>query len=85
MIDEASPLYELRQGRDASLSTLILTIAGYDENMAQEVRARHWYDVKDIRCDHRYANSIKSHSDGSTMLNYDRFHDLKPDGHAATN
>ncbi|MFM8607553.1 MAG: ion channel [Hyphomicrobiales bacterium] len=85
VIDEASPLYELRKGQDASLSTLILTIAGYDENMAQEVRARHWYDIKDIRWDHRYADIIESHPDGSTMLNYDRFHDLEPDGHAATN
>jgi inward rectifier potassium channel len=80
VIDETSPLHDLHKGKEVPLSTLILTIAGYDENMAQEVRARHWYDVKDIRWDHRYADIIESHPDGSTMLNYDRFHDLEPDG-----
>lgn len=85
VIDETSPLHDLHKGKEVPLSTLILTIAGYDENMAQEVRARHWYDVKDIRWDHRYADIIESHPDGSTMLNYDRFHDLEPDGIVAKN
>ena len=80
VIDETSPLHDLRKGHEAPLSSLILTITGYDENMAQEVKARHWYDVKDIRWDHRYADIIESHPDGSTTLDYDRFHDLEPDG-----
>ena len=83
VIDENSPLHDLRHGRSAPLSSLILTITGYDENMAQEVKARHWYDVKDIRWDHRYADILESGPDGSTLLDYDRFHDSEPDGEKA--
>lgn len=79
VIDETSPLYLLRDGKASHLSTLILTITGYDETMAQEVKARHWYDVKDIRWDHRYADILESGPDGSTTLNYDRFHKSEPD------
>jgi len=56
VIDEHSPLYELMQGNEVPVSSLILTITGYDENMAQEVRARNWYNVHDIKWDHRYAD-----------------------------
>ena len=79
-IDESSPLHGMRNGKELPVSAFILTITGYDENMTQEVKARHWYDPGDIRWDHRYADIIESHPDGSTTLNYDRFHDLEPDG-----
>lgn len=80
VIDETSPLFEVSHGRDNSMSLLILSITGYDENMAQEVKARHGYDVKDIRWDHRYADILESGPDGSATLDYDRFHDSIPDG-----
>ncbi len=79
VIDEHSPLYQFRDGKDAAISTLILTIAGYDENMAQEVRARHWYNMHDIKWDHRYADILESDPDGDPTLNYDRFHDAEPE------
>ncbi|MEI6573916.1 MAG: ion channel [Alphaproteobacteria bacterium] len=79
-IDESSPLHGVRGGKEVPVSAFILTITGYDENMTQEVKARHWYDPSDIRWDHRYADIIESDPDGSTTLNYDRFHDLEPDG-----
>lgn len=79
VIDDTSPLFDLRHGAVSPLSSFILTIAGYDENMAQDVRARHWYDVKDIRWDHRYTDILESGPGGSTTLNYDRFHDSEPD------
>jgi inward rectifier potassium channel len=79
VIDETSPLYALREGKEAPVSSLILTIVGYDENMAQEVRARYWYHVNDIKWDHRYRDILKSDSDGETQLNYDQFHESEPD------
>lgn len=79
VIDETSPLHNLRHGDGSPLALLILSIAGYDENMAQEVRARQTYDLTDIRWDHRYADILESGPDGSTVLNYDRFHNLEPD------
>ncbi|NBQ38923.1 MAG: hypothetical protein EBU34_03890 [Alphaproteobacteria bacterium] len=60
IIDEYSPLHALTEGKEAPVSSLILTIAGYDENMAQEVRARYWYNVHDIKWDHRYADILES-------------------------
>jgi inward rectifier potassium channel len=79
VIDENSPLFALREGEEVLVSSLILTIAGYDENMAQEVRARYWYHVNDIKWDHRYTDILKSGSDGETQLNYDHFHESEPD------
>ena len=78
-IDEHSPLFALIEGQDAPVSALILTITGYDENMAQEVRARHWYDVKEIKWDHRYADILESGPDGDAQLNYDLFHESTPE------
>jgi len=78
-IDEHSPLNPLREGKEAPLSSLILTISGYDENMAQEVRARHWYNVSDIKWDHRYADILVTREDGETELNYNYFHEAISD------
>jgi len=79
VIDEQSPLHGLMEGHDVPVSSLILTITGYDENMAQEVRARNWYNVHDIKWDHRYADILVSGPDGETQLNYDHFHESTPE------
>ena len=82
VIDETSPLFKVRDAKEPNVSTLIVTLSGYDENMAQEVRARHWYNLHDIRWDHRYADILESGPDGDTQLNYDHFHESHPDTHA---
>ena len=79
VIDETSPLYKVRDAKEPNVSTLIVSLSGYDENMAQEVRARHWYNMHDIRWDHRYADILESGPDGDTLLNYDHFHESHPD------
>lgn len=79
VIDEASPLFKAHDAMEPNLSALIVSISGYDENMAQEVRARHWYNLHDIRWDHRYADILESGPDGESRLNYDHFHDYEPD------
>jgi len=79
VIDDTSPLRHARESHDG-LSNLIVTITGYDENMAQEVKARHWYNLHDIKWDHRYADILKSGPDGETELDYDLFHESQPDG-----
>jgi len=63
VIDETSPLFNIRNAKEPNVSTLIVSISGYDENMAQEVRARHWYNLHDIRWDHRYADILESGPD----------------------
>ncbi len=79
VIDETSPLYKVRDAKEPNVSTLIVSLSGYDENMAQEVRARHWYNMHDIRWNHRYADILESGPDGDTLLNYDHFHESHPD------
>lgn len=79
VIDEASPLYKVKEIKQPNVSNLIVSISGYDENMAQEVRARHWYNLHDIRWDHRYADILESGPDGDMFLNYDHFHESHPD------
>jgi len=79
VIDDESPLRHARQSHDG-MSSLILTIEGYDENMTQEVKARHWYHLHDIKWDHRYADILTSGADGATELDYDLFHESYPEG-----
>ena len=79
VINEESPLFGDLKADGGAISNLILSIKGYDENMAQEVRARHWYTVTDIRWRHRYADIMETEPDGTTRLNYDRFHDFHPE------
>jgi inward rectifier potassium channel len=83
IIDETSPLRHAREAGEG-LSTLIVTISGYDENMAQEVRARHWYNIHDIKWDHRYADILTSGADGATELDYDLFHVSHPEEKSGT-
>jgi inward rectifier potassium channel len=76
--DAASPIHgrsvEDLIGEDAMF---MLVIAGFDEASGQTVQAREYYTAEDIRWDHRYADILSTHPDGSTVLDYDRFHEVE--------
>lgn len=78
-IDESSPLFGLSQTelveRDAFL---ILSITGHDDTSAQTVHGRETYYAQDIRWDHRFVDVLGKTEDGSTLLDYARFHEIEP-------
>ena len=80
-IDETSPLHGFT--RDELLeddALFIFSVSGYDETSAQLVHARHAYSVTDVLWDHRFVDILTIRADGSTVLDYARFHDVEPVG-----
>ncbi len=78
-IDESSPLFGLTtEDLIESDAALILSISGHDETSAQTVHSRETYFAGDILWDHRFADVLTRTEDGSTLLNYERFHDVEP-------
>jgi inward rectifier potassium channel len=77
-IEEGSPL----AGRDpasfeANNLELIVSLVGMEEASGQQVHARHSYHFTDIRWNHRLADVMTEHDDGTRTLDYTRFHDVQ--------
>jgi inward rectifier potassium channel len=77
--DEASPIHG-RSTADlvAEEAMFMVVITGVDESSGQTVQAREYYAATDIRWDHRYADILSTRPDGSTVLDYARFHEVEP-------
>ena len=79
VIDEASPLYGLTaEDLKASDAFFILTVTGQDETSAQTMQARETYQSDELYWNHRYADVLSVLEDGTTILDYDRFHVIEP-------
>ncbi len=81
VIDEASPLHG-RTAEDLAAEDVffVLTITGEDETFAQTVQARETYGPDDLRWGSRYVDVLSVLEDGTTFLDYDRFHAVEPVG-----
>lgn len=81
VIDEASPLHG-RTAEDLAADDIffVLTITGEDETFAQSVQARETYGATDLLWGHRYVDVLSVLEDGTTFLDYDRFHAVEPIG-----
>ncbi len=80
-IDEASPLF----GRSAdeiaaSDLTFLVSLSGYDESAAQNVKARQTYSSQDLRFDHEFVDVITLEPNGARRVNYARVHDVRSVG-----
>lgn len=83
-IDAASPLHGLSAPDLAVVeATVLVTVAGVDENTAQALNARHAWAHDDIRWNHRFADILLAGEDGRVVLDYRCFHGVVPDGVAA--
>ena len=58
---------------------LVLTISGLDDNSAQQLNARHSYSQDHIRWRHRYVDISSNADDGRLILDYTKFHDVRPE------
>ncbi len=83
-IDEASPLAgESRESLLRAHAQILVGIVGVDETFAQTVYARHSYDARDIRWNHRFADILGRAEDGHRQIDYRRFHDTIEVGDSA--
>jgi inward rectifier potassium channel len=81
VIDQASPLFGLNAEDLAQAdAALVLSTGGIDDNSSQPLRARKSYSHDEIRWGHRYVDITTLTADGRLFIDYDRFHDVTPDG-----
>lgn len=78
-IDENSPLYGATPESLAAAETdIIVTLMGTDETVSQIVHSRHYYITEEILFDQRFVDIFTRKSDGRRLLDFTRFHDVKP-------
>jgi inward rectifier potassium channel len=79
VIDPASPLHGATpESLEAQQAEVIATILGIDETLSQTIHARHGYPGRDILFDRRFADILTRDSDGTTSIDYSRFHETLP-------
>lgn len=77
-IDEFSPLFNLNSNDlQQQNTTLIITINGHDETVAQTVHARHDYHATDIMFNHRFVDMITFLSNGNRIIDYSKLHKIE--------
>jgi inward rectifier potassium channel len=78
-IDETSPFFgdnamdRLRSGG----VEIYLTLTGVDETLAQTIHARVRYTLDDIVHNARFADILRVEPDGTRIIDYDRFHEIR--------
>lgn len=80
LIDATSPLYGKTDTMlEQAEAMIILIINGLDECSGQDMHARHLYTHADIRRHHQYVDIISNQADGTTLVDYEKFHDVVPE------
>ena len=75
-----SPLYDMSPDHLAQADALlVLTVSGLDDNFLQQLDARRTYSHDQIRWQHRYVDISSSSDQGRLILDYRKFHDVRPD------
>jgi inward rectifier potassium channel len=78
-IDADSPL---RQENEATLAAreaeVVVTLTGYDEELATLIHARKVYPAARIRWGARFEDVVKTLEHGGRVIDYRRFHDVEP-------
>ncbi|MEG3938598.1 ion channel [Microcoleus sp. S36b_A3] len=78
-IDESSPLYQLT-AKDLieQEAEIVITLTGIDETVSQTINARHSFVASEIMWNMRFVDIILRTPDGGRVVDYTRFHDVKP-------
>ncbi|MBD6616620.1 ATP-sensitive inward rectifier potassium channel 10 [Komarekiella sp. 'clone 1'] len=78
-IDEYSPLYGMTsESLIQTKTTLVISLSGIDETVAQVVHARHHYSANDILWNYRFVDIIHYTGEGHRYIDYNHFHDILP-------
>lgn len=79
VIDESSPLHNVTpETLEAGEAALLLTIEGIDETTSQSMMARHQWNIKDVRWNHRYMDLVHRDEDGVNVIDYSIFDEVLP-------
>jgi len=79
-IDADSPFYQKDESTLAdSLALMVCTMSGYDATYAQQTHARHIYYPEDFTFDANFVDVISHLEDGRLQIDYNKFHDTRPD------
>lgn len=78
-INESSPIYGMTaESLIQTNTTIIISLSGIDETVAQVVHARHTYAAQDILWNHRFVDIIHQTAEGHRYIDYQYFHDVVP-------
>ncbi|OUL19917.1 ion channel [Nostoc sp. 106C] len=76
-IDEYSPLFGMTaESLVQSNTTLVISVSGIDETVAQVVHARHTYGATQILWNYQFVNIMHDTEDGNRYIDYQSFHDV---------
>jgi inward rectifier potassium channel len=79
-LDAESPLRDATpEGLAAAEAVLIVTLSGFDENLATTVHARYSYGAAQILFGRRLADIISTGPGGERRVDYRRFHEVEPE------
>ncbi|MEH1842462.1 MAG: ion channel [Nostoc sp.] len=79
VIDEFSPLYGMTpESLTQTNTTMIVSLSGIDETVAQVVHARHTYGANEILWNNRFVDIFHHTPSGDRYIDYNRFHDVLP-------
>lgn len=79
-IDETSPLFGIDAAAlEASQASIVVMIEGFDESVAQTVRARRTYLAPEIAFGHRYVDVLEPSDNDRVRVNYAKFHLTEPE------
>ncbi|MCW6050827.1 ion channel [Microcoleus sp. A2-C5] len=78
-IDENSPLYQLTAiDLIEQQAEIVITLTGIDDTVSQTIHARHSFVAAEIVWNMRFVDIILRMPDGGRVVDYTRFHDVKP-------
>lgn len=79
VINESSPLYQVT-AKDLSecQAEIVITLTGIDDTVSQTIHARHSFVAAEIMWNMRFIDIISRTPDGGRVVDYTRFHDVKP-------
>ncbi|MDZ8051289.1 MAG: ion channel [Aulosira sp. ZfuVER01] len=76
-IDEYSPLFGMTtESLVQTNTTLVVSVSGIDETVAQVVHARHTYGATDILWNYQFVNIMHDTEDGHRYIDFQGFHDV---------
>ncbi|MBD2338498.1 ATP-sensitive inward rectifier potassium channel 10 [Calothrix sp. FACHB-156] len=77
IIDESSQLYGMTtESLLKTNSSIVISLSGIDETVAQVLHARHTYSATDLLWNYQFVNIMHETSDGHRYIDYQYFHDV---------
>jgi inward rectifier potassium channel len=76
-IDRDSPLYGATpESLFENKTTLVVSLSGVDETVAQAIHSRYIYAAQDILWNHRFVDVVRDTPNGDRYIDYNHFHDV---------